>query len=168
MNAWLGVGCLIACGVMATPAWAQKPDAYSGASTVTVAAAADDLGWLSGRWCWQRGETLIEETWLPKQGDIWFGISRSIKAGVTTEFEFVRIAMHDGTLSYLAQPQGRPATAFARTGGGDGWIQFENAAHDFPQRIVYRRVGEQLQAEIAGPGKDGKLRTMEFPYQQCP
>ena len=161
---WLWLACA---GAALAQAGEQKTDAWSSASVVTVAAAKPAFDWLVGRWCLQRGDTVIEETWLPARGDIWFAVSRSVRAEVTTDFEFARIAQQDGVWSFLAQPQGKTATAFARTDGGDDWSRFENPQHDFPTRIEYRRTGDQLTATIYGPDKQGKEKAIRFPYQRC-
>ena len=47
---------------------------------------------------------------------------------------------------------------------------FENAAHDFPQRVGYRVAGgDSLLAWIEGT-RDGQVRRIEFPYRRvaCP
>lgn len=165
---WLWLACV---GVALAQATEQKPDAWSSASVVTTPTAKPALDWLVGRWCLQRGDTVIEETWLPARGDIWFAVTRSVRAEVTTDFEFIRIALQDGAWSFLAQPQGKPATAFARTAGGDNWVRFENPQHDFPTRIEYRREGDNLTATIYGPDEKGagqnKEKAIRYPYQRC-
>lgn len=65
------------------------------------------------------------------------------------------------------QPNGAPPTLFSQSARGDGWMQFENPAHDFPNRIEYRRQGDHLHASIAGPGRDGKQLRMTFDYRRC-
>ncbi len=87
--------------------------------------------------------------------------------GRTTGFEYFRIADVDGVQSFIAQPGGRPPTAFKRTGGGENWIRFENPDHDFPQRIEYRREGNGLHAEVAGPGANGKETVINFDSVPC-
>jgi hypothetical protein len=42
-------------------------------------------------------------------------------------------------------------------------VVFENGAHDFPQRIRYRRGGDMLFARIEGT-RDGKVRGVDYPY----
>ena len=42
---------------------------------------------------------------------------------------------------------------------------FENAAHDFPQRIIYRKTAGGLHARIEGLDK-GKPRSEDFPYKR--
>lgn len=71
----------------------------------------------------------------------------------------------DGVQSYIAQPGGKPPTAFKRTAGGETWARFENPDHDFPQRIEYRREGDRLHAEVAGRGKNGEEAVLGFDYR---
>jgi hypothetical protein len=129
--------------------------------------AATDFGWLSGHWCTGSGGELIEEHWLPAQGDLMLGLSRTVKAGKTVSFEFLRIHHDKDGTHYLAQPQGQPPTAFRLTAAGAAWARFENPAHDFPRRVEYRRTAEGLHAEIGGPGKDGKELVIPFEYRPC-
>jgi hypothetical protein len=49
----------------------------------------------------------------------------------------------------------------------DGSVVFENAKHDFPQRVGYRRDGpDGLQAWIEGE-VDGTSRRVEFAYRRA-
>jgi hypothetical protein len=71
--------------------------------------------------------------------------------GRKTSFEFMRIEQtDDGALVYQAQPAGRPATPFKLKSISESRVVFENAEHDFPQRIIYWRKGEQLCARVQG------------------
>ena len=137
-------------------------------SSASAAPGPDGLGWLSGRWCTTGDEPKIEEHWLPHRGDMLLGVNRTLKGGRTTSFEFLRIVLVDGQATYVAQPGGGPPTPFTRTEGGVNWVRFENRAHDFPQRIEYRRDAEALHAEIAGPGGNGSERVIAFDFLACP
>lgn len=128
---------------------------------------APSLDWIGGHWCAELGEETVEELWLPPHGGVAIGLSRTRTALTTTAFEYLRIAELDGTLSYIAQPGGRPPTVFGRTAGGENWVRFENPDHDFPRRIEYRRDGDALHAEIAGPGEDGAEVVIPFDYRRC-
>jgi hypothetical protein len=74
----------------------------------------------------------------------------------------------------------RPCTTRSRVDRGrrtskaqdvsDTLVTFENAKHDFPQRIVYRRHGrDSLIARIEGV-RNGRVRGIDFPYARvaCP
>jgi hypothetical protein len=123
--------------------------------------------WLSGHWCSERGGELLEELWLPPNGDLALGVGRTIRNGRTTSHEFLRIHTRDGATSLTALPDGQPPTAFGLTASGVDWARFENPEHDFPKRIEYRRVTSGLHAEIAGPGKDGKETVIPFEFHRC-
>jgi DNA-binding FadR family transcriptional regulator len=72
------------------------------------------------------------------------GTSRTVIREVAREFEFLRIEPRGGTPTYVAQPGGGTATAFGATVVSDTAVTFENLQHDFPQRIIYRRIGKRL------------------------
>lgn len=83
-------------------------------------------------------------------------------------FEFMRIEQAaDGAIAFVAQPLGRPETRFAAREHGPDGVVFENPAHDFPQRVIYRRDGAaRIAARIEGPGADGASRGIDFPLQR--
>ena len=147
---------------------ALKSMAVLALAAAPASAADDSLAWLAGQWCGGEGGQRIEEVWLPAHDGGSLGMSRTSAGGRLIAFEFMRIANVDGKVSLLAQPGGEPATEFARTGAGPGWIRFENPRHDYPQRIEYRRKGNQLIAEIGGPGADGKEAVVNYRYARCP
>jgi hypothetical protein len=104
--------------------------------------------WMAGSW--RLGN--VEEQWTTADGGVMLGMSKTAGAK-RTEFEFLRIAEVDGKLAYIAMPQGRPATVFPLKSSEASRVVFENLHHDFPQRILYWRKGEQLCARIEGDGK---------------
>ena len=110
----------------------------------------NDLAWMSGRWEAQTDGRWTEESWSAPRGGVMLGFSRSGREEVLREFEFLRIqAGEDGVPVYLAQPGRRPAVAFRLTAREGTSATFENPAHDFPQRIRYRRDGETMVATIS-------------------
>lgn len=94
------------------------------------------------------------------------GMSRSVRAGKTTEYEFLQIRDVNGTLAYIAKPSGSAETLFPLKMIGHGEVVFENPDHDFPQRIIYRRGSSGITARIEGT-VGGKLRGIDFPFARC-
>jgi hypothetical protein len=92
------------------------------------------------------------------------GTSRLVRNGRTVQWEFMRIVQSDdGGIEYIASPSGQATTIFRLLTLNDRKVVFENAAHDFPQRVVYERhSGERLVAHIEGT-IDGNERRMDFP-----
>jgi hypothetical protein len=130
------------------------------------ASAAPFPGWMQG--CWQAtgAEAGSGEQWTSAAGGSMLGMSKTVKGGKTVAFEFVRIAeVEPGKLGYIAQPSGAAPTTFVLLRHSDTEFVFENLAHDFPQRVMYRRVGDKLlHARIEGTSK-GKHKSIDFPMR---
>jgi hypothetical protein len=132
------------------------------ASAVAPAPKVDDLAWLSGAWVSREGEKWTEEYWTPPRGSLMIGAGLSGRGGKAEWFEHMRIAADkDGAVAFFAMPGGAPASRFPLVRAEKGEIVFENAAHDFPQRIRYRREGEALVATISLID-GGKARSWTF------
>lgn len=156
--------------------------ASSGTGVVSAIAPVDPVpaqalapaAWLAG--CWENvgREAGSGEQWMAPAGGAMLGLSRTLRGGAMREFEFMVIrADGAGRLSYSAWPSGRGPTVFTQPGNGASaadTLVFENLAHDFPQRIVYRRDGpDRITARIEGQ-RDGVLRGLDFPMRRvaCP
>lgn len=130
-------------------------------------AAEPELDWLVGHWCGGSAGRVIDEVWLPEAGGALLGMSRTVRGGKTESFEFMRVVPAGKDAGLHVQPNGATATVFAIAERGERRVRFENAAHDFPNRIEYRREGDALHAWIAGPGRDGKELKIPFEYRRC-
>jgi Domain of unknown function (DUF6265) len=107
-------------------------------------------GWLSGMWSKTDGAKWAEEHWLPPRGALMLGSSRSGTGEETGFWEHMRIEREaDGSVAFWAISGDQKPVRFVATQIGHHSITFENAAHDFPQRIRYWRVGKRLHAEIS-------------------
>ena len=125
-----------------------------------------DLAWIAGHWQGTKGKSQIEEHWLPPSGGAMLAVSRTLVENRMTAFEFLRIEERDDVIYYVAQPQGRPPTDFRLIRISAREAIFENAQHDFPQRIIYRLEGEdELVARIEGP-RNGKTVGVDFRYRR--
>jgi hypothetical protein len=127
----------------------------------------DSLQWLSGCWTMTSSAVVIEEHWMRPAGGTMLGMSRTIRDGRTTEFEFLQIRDDSGRLVYDARPSGQPPATFPLLKLGGNEVVFEDPAHDFPQRIIYRRGTDgNVTARIEGT-KNGQVREIDYPYQRC-
>ena len=112
--------------------------------------AVADLGWMSGHWTTAPGEAWTEEYWLAPRAGLMLGLSRAGRGQALGEWEYLRLeADAEGVPVYWASPRGRPPVAFRLVRAEASSAVFENPAHDFPQRIVYRRSGETMTATIS-------------------
>lgn len=135
---------------------------------LSAAPTVDDLAWLAGHWRMEKGARVVDEQWMAPAGGVMLGMARTVKSGRTVEHEFVQLrAEADGTLAYVVSASGQPEVAFRLVSLQDGTAVFENLQHDFPQRIIYARQADgSLLAAIEGPGRDGQVKRIEYPYQR--
>jgi hypothetical protein len=127
-------------------------------------------GWLAGCWRMERGAMITEEQWMTPRGGVMLGISRATRRDTVVSEEFLRLSVRGDTIVYWALPTRQTASEFRTRSATDQEITFENPAHDFPQRIRYRRAGaDSLLAQIEGE-RGGQTRTITFPYRRasCP
>lgn len=128
---------------------------------------AATLAWISGCWTRDVRDGVNEEHWMAPRGGSMLGMSRTVRGDKTVEFEFLRIAEVNGALAYIAMPSGQKETTFPVKMLSEREVVFENPAHDFPQRVIYRRAGEAaLTARIEGT-MNGEQRGMDFPFTRC-
>lgn len=140
----------------------------------------DRVAWLHG--CWQtttapappapsertRVEgSVVEEQWMAPRGGTMIGMGRTVRDGRTTEYELVVLREQDGRLAYEAHPSGQPSAVFLSREIGESSVVFENAEHDFPQRVGYRKSESGLAAWIEGTMK-GQSRHIDFNYARVP
>ncbi|RZT95371.1 DUF6265 family protein [Rivibacter subsaxonicus] len=136
------------------------------------AAPIDQMTWLAG--CWQSesgsGERQIDEQWMAPLGGAMLGSGRTVGGGRLLEYEQMLIRDDDGVLVYTAKPSRQPQASFKSIEIGDGVAVFENKAHDFPQRVIYRRAGDGgLAARIEWQLR-GQPRAIDFNFRRvaCP
>lgn len=122
------------------------------------------LPWLVGCWHGAAGTRSIEERWTVQPDGSLQGVGRIIRNGAVVNEERVTLAALGDQLTYTVRAEGAAPVTFTSTAVTDSSVTFENPAHDFPQRITYRRrAPARLYAEIAGPGEKGEV-VIPFPY----
>ena len=136
---------------------------------VAHAAEADwsRVGWLAGCWAGDFGEPGTTEQWMAPAGGGMLGMSRTVKKGQIVDHEFLQIRLNaEGRFVYIANPHKQAEASFTLKDGEANALVFEDLAHDFPQRVMYRPVGDdRLMARIEGEVK-GKPRFVEFPMRR--
>ncbi len=122
----------------------------AGVANDTASEGAKGLEWLSATWTNDHDGQWSEERWSNAKGKMMIGTGRSGSGDELQSFEYLRIMTEDdGSLTYVAAPGGGDATEFALAEAAANSAIFENAEHDFPQRISYRREGDTLFVEIS-------------------
>lgn len=140
----------------------------SAATAGAQARPTDALAWLQG--CWERRtpNLVVQEAWSSPAGGMLHSYARTIRRDTLIEWEFTRIYSRGDTLVYEANPSRQARTEFRAVPPFEPEIVFANPAHDFPQRVIYRRAGrDSLHARIEGE-RNGQTRTVNYPYKRVP
>lgn len=122
------------------------------------AQTVDDLAWLRG--CWRteaprEGESGSQttEVWIDPPGPAMIGYSFNEGEGEVQGWEQMRIDAADGGRPrFVAMPGGAAPVVFrmrVQDQPAPNLAPFENANHDYPQLIEYRREGRRLTATIS-------------------
>jgi hypothetical protein len=152
-----------------TTTYKRKPGAASppaSSSSPRARASIGDVAWISGVWTGGAGVTTLEERWTPSAGGVMIGVSRTIRDGNQSAFEFLCIVEREGGLVYQAMPNGRsPATDFTLTKVDADNAIFENPAHDYPKMIRYSRKADGSLEAVISLENGQKPQTFTFKKQ---
>ena len=115
--------------------------------------------WLLGDWRADAGENFLHETWR-MQGSRSFagaGSTENRENGERKGFEQLELLSRDGKVFFIATVAHNPAPVpFALSGNDPERLVFANAEHDFPKKIVYKRVDHNhMRVEVSDGGSNG-------------
>lgn len=122
------------------------------------------MEWLVGTW---RRVDLPEgrsgyERWTYNGVQGFNGVGVSERGGKTVFEEKLRIVEKDGAVHYVADvAENAEPVYFKLTELSENELTFENPAHDFPQKIAYRRDGERLHVTVSAGDK-----ATEFEFER--
>jgi hypothetical protein len=122
--------------------------------------------------CWRQEASAgltIDEMWMAPAGGTMLGTSRTSAKDRVLQYEFMRVRSDASGVTFFALLPGQPETAFRMTRFDAQTVVFENATHDFPQRVIYRIGANTLTGRIEG-AQNGKNRSAEYPMRRvaCP
>ena len=140
---------------------------FLAASITSSAQKIDQMKWVVGTWKINAGTNIIIEEWKVSNDTTIAGKSYFIKNGTDTiPQETIEIAFRNGDWHYIPtvknQNNAQPVPFKVIFLRGMEFIS-ENPAHDFPQRIAYRRIKNQLFASIEGK-RNGKYSKQNFDF----
>ena len=124
------------------------------------------LGWLQGCWAVVSQERAIEEQWMAPRGKTMLGTSRTVEGSNLVGYEFMMIREQGDKYAIEVRPSGKAPIVFTQSTLTDSSVVFENPRHGYPQKIGYRRNGDNaISAWIEG-SLNGVAQRFEFPYRQ--
>ena len=133
------------------------------AFSLTARADLSALKWMAGCWAQDGRDSGSVEQWMTPAGGSMFGMSRIVRDGKTVAFEYLRIVkQEDGGIALIASPSGQETARFRLARISESEVIFENPEHDFPQRIIYRLIGnDKMLGRIEGI-LDGAEQAADF------
>ncbi len=130
------------------------------------AAQPHKLAWMQGCWAMINQERAVEEQWMAPRGKTMIGTSRTVQGANLVSYEFMLIRQDGDRMAFEIRPSGRAPVIYNATALTDSSVVFENAQHGFPQKIGYRRAGDNaMHAWIEGD-HNGEPQRAEFLYHQ--
>jgi Domain of unknown function (DUF6265) len=133
-----------------------------------TAQKSEVMKWMAGTWKITTVNGIMLEQWHISDDSTLKGKSMFIKNGSDTiPQETIELAYRNGEWYYIpttiSQNNSQPVSFKVILVKGTEFIS-ENPAHDFPQRIAYRRINGLLYASIEGR-KNGRYGKQNFDYQ---
>ena len=117
-----------------------------------------------GKWKLNVNNSEVYEEWIMESETELTGKSYSINNGVQDIGEVLFLKKFAEIWAYVAIPEGQNITLFKLIKYSSNKFVFENAEHDFPQRIIYEfSDDEKLSVAIEGI-VNGKMKRKEFNY----
>lgn len=127
----------------------------------------NNFEWLAGTWKIATPNGSVVEQWKSLNDSTLAGKSYFVKStGDTIPQETIELRFRKGQWVYVPTVNGQnnnQPTIFSVTFTGREEFISTNPAHDFPQRIAYRRIKNQLFASIEGTRK-GKYAKQNFDF----
>jgi hypothetical protein len=147
---------------LAAPAQEIRPQP---ARTATI----DSVRWMIGCWASAAAGDDTHEYWFTAGADALIGLARTTKNGRLAAYEHMVIRVTPAGLAFIAKPSGQTETTFVARPLSGSEVVFENPAHDFPQRVIYRPANGALEARVEGT-QNGKARGFDVQYRRiaCP
>lgn len=131
-------------------------------------AKLDKIDWVLGYWEMSSPQGTVTESWVRTSDSVFSGVGKFLdSAGKILTTEEITIVLRDDELLYIptvaGQNDGQPVT-FREASFSDSMVVFENKGHDFPQRIVYVKQGEDRMLAYIEGEMNGEHMKMEYPY----
>ena len=123
--------------------------------------------WMVGTWKINTPQGVIVEVWQAKDDSTLHGRSLFVKAsGDSITQETIELAYRNGDWYYsprVMNQNGGKAVPFKIVFIRGTEFISENPAHDFPQRIAYRRIKQNMYASIEGK-RNGRYSKQNFDF----
>lgn len=127
----------------------------------------EKMSWLVGEWENKMPEGILTETWTKSNDSTFIGKTLFINEKDTLHSEEIVLTQKGETLLYIPTVKGqndnKPVEFKMTESKTENEFAFENPKHDYPQKIVYKKVSDtNLVATISGK-QEGKPSSESYP-----
>jgi hypothetical protein len=128
------------------------------------------MNWLIGNWENKMDDGILSETWKKENDSTFSGTTYFIiNKKDTVHSETILLTQLNDELIYRPTVKGQnddKPIDFIMTSDSENTFVFENPKHNYPQKIVYKKVNENsLVATISGM-QQGKQSTESYPMKR--
>lgn len=116
----------------------------------------NELDWLIGTRSTEQNGQIIYESWIKTNDQLLSGKSFFIENNDTNILETIEIKIIDNETFYcpaVVDQNDGESVLFKLTSTDPTKLIFENAQHDFPNKICYNQEGKNINAWIEGKGR---------------
>jgi Domain of unknown function (DUF6265) len=124
-----------------------------------------ELNWLSGNWLFSEGKTSFYENWKIIDDSTFVGQGFVLSGADTIGIENLSLKQRNNEITYTAaihKDKTTNSTDFTFTKKENASYLFENPAHDFPKRIIYKQNGSTKMSVVIDAGKDSTTKNQSF------
>ncbi len=130
----------------------------------------EKMNWLIGNWENKMDDGILSETWKKENDSTFSGTTYFIiNKKDTVHSETILLTQLNNQLIYSPTVKGQnndESVDFKLSSESENTFVFENPKHDYPQKIVYKKVNENsLVATISGI-QQGKQSTESYPMKK--
>lgn len=130
----------------------------------------EKMSWLVGEWENTMPEGVLTETWSKSNDSTFIGKTLFINEKDTLHSEDIVLTQKGENLLYIPTVKGqnddKPVEFKMMESKIENEFAFENPKHDYPQKIVYKKVNEtNLVAAISGK-QQGKSSSESYPMKK--
>ena len=125
----------------------------------------EKMNWLVGDWEQKLPDGTIRETWTRQNDSTFSGTSFFINAKDTVHFETIKLHQNIGKFVYSATIVGQnneEPIDFKLTSDAENTFIFENPSHDYPQKITYKKLGNNNVIITISGKQQGKISQESY------
>lgn len=129
----------------------------------------DTANWLLGDWENKTPQMDARELWSKKNDSTFFAKSFVTVKNDTVFYEEVNLEERNDSLFYIVSVKNQnneKPVSFYLTSNKSNELVFENSKHDFPSKIIYKKINnDSIFAQISGT-VNGKIQIEDFPMKR--